>query len=169
MIDGAGRLGESPGRQFKLVANLPYNIATPVISMAVEATLKRLGTDRLDVYYVHMFDERTPVEETARAMADLHVPWIVRPRAETDQASRWLAAALLEAEKGFRRIIGHKDLPRLAESLRRRQAERVVSREGPPQGREPGEGASSAAVRVGASPPLRATPSAPSTPQPAKT
>lgn len=94
---------------------------------------------------------------------------VTRFRAETDQASRWLAAALLEAEKGFRRIIGHKDLPRLAESLRRRQAERVVSREGPPQGREPGEGASSAAVRVGASPPLRATPSAPSTPQPAKT
>jgi putative transposase len=94
---------------------------------------------------------------------------VTRFRAETDQASRWLAAALLEAEKGFRRIIGYKDLPRLAESLRRRQADRGASQEGPPQGHEPGEGASSAGQRVGASPPLRAAPSAPSTPQPAKT
>jgi transposase-like protein len=89
---------------------------------------------------------------------------VTRFRAETDQASRWLAAALLEAEKGFRRIMGYKDLPRLAESLRRRQVDRGAS-----QGHEPGEGASSAALRGGASPPLRAAPSAPSTPHPAKT
>jgi putative transposase len=91
---------------------------------------------------------------------------VTRFRAETDQASRWLAAALLEAEKGFRRIMGHKDLPRLAESLRRRRA---ASCEGLPERNERSEGASSAAPRGGASPPLRAAPSAPSTPHPAKT
>ena len=35
---------------------------------------------------------------------------VTRFRAETDQASRWLSYALLEAEKGFRRIRGHADL-----------------------------------------------------------
>ena len=93
---------------------------------------------------------------------------VTRFRAETDQASRWLAAALFEAEKGFRRIIGYKDLPRLAESLGRRRADRGASRQGPLRGHEAGEGASSVGPRVGASPPLRAAPSAPSTPQPAK-
>ena len=44
---------------------------------------------------------------------------VTRFRAETDQASRWLAYALLDAEKGFRRIHGHRELPRLARSLER--------------------------------------------------
>ena len=42
---------------------------------------------------------------------------VTRFRAETDQASRWLAYALLEVEKGFRRIRGHADLPSLISAL----------------------------------------------------
>ena len=38
---------------------------------AVEASLRRLNTDRIDVYFVHRFDENTPVEETMRGMEDL--------------------------------------------------------------------------------------------------
>jgi aryl-alcohol dehydrogenase-like predicted oxidoreductase len=38
---------------------------------AVEASLKRLGTDYIDVYVAHFFDPSTPVEETLRAMDDL--------------------------------------------------------------------------------------------------
>ena len=33
---------------------------------AVEASLKRLGTDRIDLYQIHMQDLRTPEEELAR-------------------------------------------------------------------------------------------------------
>ena len=44
---------------------------------------------------------------------------VTRFRAETDQAARWLAYALLHAEKGFRRIQGHRDLHHLAKSLER--------------------------------------------------
>ncbi|MCM2373862.1 IS256 family transposase [Aporhodopirellula aestuarii] len=44
---------------------------------------------------------------------------VTRFRAETDQASRWLSYALLEAEKGFRRITGCKSLPHLLEALAR--------------------------------------------------
>ena len=42
---------------------------------------------------------------------------VTRFRAETDQASRWLAYALSEVEKGFRRIRGHADLPLLIAAL----------------------------------------------------
>ena len=38
---------------------------------AVEASLKRLNTDYIDLYWVHAFDGRTPVEETMRALDDL--------------------------------------------------------------------------------------------------
>lgn len=44
---------------------------------------------------------------------------VTRFRAETDQASRWLSYALLEAEKGFRRISGHASLPSLIAALAR--------------------------------------------------
>ncbi len=38
---------------------------------SAERSLTRIGTDYLDVYFCHRFDEQTPVEETARAMDDL--------------------------------------------------------------------------------------------------
>ncbi|WP_017812980.1 aldo/keto reductase family protein [Paenibacillus shenyangensis] len=36
-----------------------------------EASLKRLGTDYIDIYFCHRFDQETPVEETLRALDDL--------------------------------------------------------------------------------------------------
>ena len=41
------------------------------IAQQVEASLKRLQTDRLDLYFVHNFDEDTPMEETLGALDDL--------------------------------------------------------------------------------------------------
>ena len=38
---------------------------------ACEASLKRLGTDHIDLYFMHGFDATTPVEETLRALDDL--------------------------------------------------------------------------------------------------
>jgi aryl-alcohol dehydrogenase-like predicted oxidoreductase len=38
---------------------------------AVEASLKRLNTDYLDLYQQHIADPRTPIEETLRALDDL--------------------------------------------------------------------------------------------------
>lgn len=44
----------------------PANIRT-----AVEGSLKRLGTDRIDLYYQHRVDPNTPIEDTIGALADL--------------------------------------------------------------------------------------------------
>ena len=41
------------------------------IMTAVEASLKRLKTDWLDLYQMHRFDQATPLEETMRALDDL--------------------------------------------------------------------------------------------------
>ena len=38
---------------------------------AVEASLRRLDTDRIDLYYVHRFDDVTELDETLRALDDL--------------------------------------------------------------------------------------------------
>ncbi|MBV6698892.1 aldo/keto reductase [Kitasatospora aureofaciens] len=44
----------------------PANIRT-----AVEGSLKRLGTDRIDLYYQHRVDPGTPIEETVGTLAEL--------------------------------------------------------------------------------------------------
>ena len=44
----------------------PANVRT-----AVEGSLKRLGTDHIDLYYQHRVDPGTPIEETAGAVAEL--------------------------------------------------------------------------------------------------
>ncbi len=41
------------------------------IALSVEASLKRLGTDRLDVLFMHGWDDVTPLEETLRALENL--------------------------------------------------------------------------------------------------
>lgn len=42
-----------------------------VIRASVDASLKRLGTDHIDLYYQHRNDPNVPVEEVAGVMADL--------------------------------------------------------------------------------------------------
>ena len=46
---------------------------------------------------------------------------VTRFRAETDQATRWLAFALTEVEKGFRRISGYADMPHLIAALEKQR------------------------------------------------
>jgi aryl-alcohol dehydrogenase-like predicted oxidoreductase len=41
------------------------------VRRACDASLKRLGVDRIDLYYLHRVDPRVPIEETVGAMSDL--------------------------------------------------------------------------------------------------
>lgn len=41
------------------------------VRAAVEGSLRRLGTDHIDLYYQHRVDQHTPIEETAGAVAEL--------------------------------------------------------------------------------------------------
>ncbi|MFY9315823.1 MAG: aldo/keto reductase [Burkholderiales bacterium] len=41
------------------------------VTRAIEASLKRLQTDRVEVLFLHQFDARTPIEESMRALEDL--------------------------------------------------------------------------------------------------
>ena len=59
--------------QDKVAANAPYIIdGTPeYVRKAVDASLARLGTDHIDLYYQHRVDPNVPIEETVGAMAEL--------------------------------------------------------------------------------------------------
>jgi len=41
------------------------------VTESVERSLRRIGTDYLDILFCHRFDEETPLDETVRAMEDL--------------------------------------------------------------------------------------------------
>ena len=46
--------------------------STPAnIGAAIEGSLRRLGTDYIDLYYQHRVDPTTPIEETVGALAEL--------------------------------------------------------------------------------------------------
>lgn len=58
----SGRMHDGPGGS---------GLSRTAILEQVDASLRRLGTDHIDVYYVHRFDEETPVEETMQALDDI--------------------------------------------------------------------------------------------------
>ena len=75
------------------------------LTLAVEASLKRLGTDRLDLYFLHTFDPQTPIEETLRALDDLvRQGKILYPAASNWTAWQIAAALGISAREGLARF-----------------------------------------------------------------
>lgn len=49
----------------------PGRLSATAIHREIDGTLKRLGTDYIDLYIIHRFDYETPIEETMEALNDL--------------------------------------------------------------------------------------------------
>ncbi len=69
------------------------------IVAACEASLKRLGTDHIDLYQVHMQDTTVRIEETLRALDDLVTQGKVRYVGCSNYTGYRLVESLWEAEK----------------------------------------------------------------------
>ncbi|OPG07067.1 aldo/keto reductase [Streptomyces sp. GKU 895] len=63
------------------------------IAEAVDASLKRLGTDHIDLYYLHRVDPQVPVEESVGAMAQLVAAGKVRHLGLSEAGSKTIRAA----------------------------------------------------------------------------
>ena len=75
----------------------------------VEGSLKRLGTDRIDIYHMHGFDGNTPVEETLRALDDLIQSGKVRYIAASNFSGWHLMKSLAASDKyGWNRYVAHQ-------------------------------------------------------------
>jgi 1-deoxyxylulose-5-phosphate synthase len=48
-----------------------YGLSRKHIFSAIDASLKRLGTDYVDLYQIHRWDDETPIEETMEALHDV--------------------------------------------------------------------------------------------------
>lgn len=72
---------------------------------AIEASLKRLGTDYIDVYFLHRFDDFTPLPEVLRAMDDLvHQGKVLYPAASNYAAWQVAKALGVSAKEGWARF-----------------------------------------------------------------
>lgn len=79
-----GRLGDGPNAE---------GLSRVHIMQAVEASLRRLGTDYIDLYQAHWPDKSTSIEETLRAMDDL----VKQGKVRYVGASNYKAWELMEA------------------------------------------------------------------------
>jgi aryl-alcohol dehydrogenase-like predicted oxidoreductase len=69
------------------------------IRAAAEASLARLGTDRIDLYYAHEDDPHTPIEDSLAAFGELIAEGKVRHVAASNYSAPRLAEALAIAER----------------------------------------------------------------------
>jgi aryl-alcohol dehydrogenase-like predicted oxidoreductase len=75
------------------------------IQSAVEASLKRLQTDYIDIYFIHKFDVSTPIEETLRVLDDLVKTGKILYPAASNFAAWQVAKALgISAREGLARF-----------------------------------------------------------------
>ena len=96
----ATKVGITPGGLHEVDASRQH------IQEGVEASLRRLQTDHIDLYQIHRWDENTPIEETIRALEDL----IQSGKVRYIGASNYTAAQLEQANalvelKGWTRFI----------------------------------------------------------------
>ncbi len=76
---------------------------------ACEASLKRLGTDYIDLYFMHAFDALTPVDESLRALDDLVRAGKVRYVGCSNFSGWHLMKALATSEReGLGRYVSHQ-------------------------------------------------------------
>jgi aryl-alcohol dehydrogenase-like predicted oxidoreductase len=68
------------------------------IRAQIEGTLERLGTSYLDVYYIHRWDEDTPIRETLATLTDLVREGKVNHLGASTMAAWQLTKALWEAD-----------------------------------------------------------------------
>ncbi len=93
----ATKVGRCPGRLGLGKAN---------IRAGAEASLTRLGTDRIDLYYAHADDPNTPIEETLREFDALVREGKVRHIAASNFTAARLSAALAtSARAGLARYV----------------------------------------------------------------
>lgn len=93
------------------------------VSRAIDASLKRLNTDRLDVYFVHQFDHTVPLEETLRGLEDVVRAGKVLYIGASNFAAWQVAKALgISAKEGWSRF----DVLQPMYNLVKRQAETEI-------------------------------------------
>ncbi len=72
----------------------PSGLSRDQIRRGIDASLRRLGVDRIDLYFAHKDDPATPLEETVRALDELKREGLVEVIGASNYSAERLAEAL---------------------------------------------------------------------------
>ncbi len=85
---------------------------------SVEASLRRLGTDRIDLFYLHRFDDRTDLEESLRALEHLVLRGLILYPAVSNFAAWQVAKALgVSARLGLSSVVAIQPMYNLVKRI----------------------------------------------------
>jgi aryl-alcohol dehydrogenase-like predicted oxidoreductase len=85
-------------------------LSRKAILTEVEHSLRRLGTDHIDLYQTHRNDPSTPLEETLQALSDLVTQGKIRYLGASSMPAWELSRALhLQREHGWHRFVSMQD------------------------------------------------------------
>ncbi|MEU8267836.1 aldo/keto reductase [Sphaerisporangium sp. NPDC049002] len=117
----ATKVGQQPGAK---------GLSAAKIRSAAEGSLRRLGTDRIDLYYAHADDRGTPLEETLTAFDELVREGKVRHIGASNYEADRLAEALAVSDRlGLARYVALQQPYNLVEREYEGRLEEVVARE----------------------------------------
>jgi aryl-alcohol dehydrogenase-like predicted oxidoreductase len=108
-----GRWMASRGNRDRLVIATKVGVSPELkglsasnVKSGAEASLRRLGIERIDLYYAHQDDPDTPLQETLRAFGELIEEGLIGHAAASNYGAERLRRALeLGREKGMARFV----------------------------------------------------------------
>jgi aryl-alcohol dehydrogenase (NADP+) len=101
------------------------------LSASIDAQLKRLGTDHIDVYQVHRLDPHTPLEETMYSLDQLVRSGKVRYIGGSTMPAYKFAQMLMIADaRGYARPIAMQNLYNLVQREEEREMNRLCDEQG---------------------------------------
>ncbi len=123
MFELTDRLRKSQGAEAGLLAYKELDSFLAAKNMAARQSLHEAGLDLLTLHFLEAPATlnrnllSTNMIENVMLNFRTSSKHVCRWRSNTDQGFRWVATGLLEAEKGFNRLSGYRDLPALAQNL----------------------------------------------------
>lgn len=118
-------MGSSAGSGLQMTGN-----SRKAMVQSLEQSLRRLGTDRVDVFWAHVADESTPIEEILRAFDDLtragkilyaglssFPAWRVATGATLAQQRGWAPLVAIQVEYSLVERSADRELVPMAESF----------------------------------------------------
>jgi aryl-alcohol dehydrogenase-like predicted oxidoreductase len=119
----ATKVGARPDGDPKDFPNNAEGLSEKVIRTQIDESLRRLGTDHVDLYYAHIEDRRTPLEEQVGAFAKVvadgkvrllgvsnHPAWRIERARQICQANGWPAYTVIQQRHSYLRPKPDADL-----------------------------------------------------------
>lgn len=116
---------------YHAMSNLERGLSRPKIMQSIDDSLKRLGTDYVDLLQIHRWDYETPIEETLQALHDVVKAGKARYIGASSMYAWQFAKALYTADlHGWTRFVSMQDQYNLLQREEEREMHPLCAAEG---------------------------------------